>query len=93
MGKLSTGLLIFCLLLSGCSGWDVTLSEERNPHFRTLATLTPEQEALAFDIRKRDQSVMAEKTFYEEGPVSASFTAGRHREYRWMSGIVLNYSF
>lgn len=97
MGKLLTGCCL-CALLTGCSGWNVTLSEERTNHFRTLATLShfdqnTEKEALAFDIRKRDHSIMAEKTLAQEGPLRASFIAGRHKDYRWMTGITLDYSF
>ncbi len=91
---------IFLLLtvLSGCSGWDVSLSQERTSHFRTLATFThhddnPDDKAFAMDLRKRDQSVMMEKTFYKDGDLSASFTGGRHRQQRWMAGLSLNYSF
>ncbi len=95
MKKLSTSLAIL-LTLSGCSGWNFNLSDEKNAHFRTLATVSTQdqdKEDLAFAVRKRDKCVMAEKTFYEDGAFSASFTGGRHREHKWMSGISLNYAF
>jgi hypothetical protein len=87
-----------CALLTGCSGWNISRSDERNGHFRTLANIShfdenTEKEALTFDIRKRERSIMAERTFYENGAVSASFIGGRHRQYRWMTGIVIDYSF
>jgi hypothetical protein len=87
---------LLCVLLSGCSGWNVSLSDNTNAHFRTLANLTPEQgdkEALAFDIRKRPQSIMAGKTLYQNGDFSVSANAGRHRQYRWMAGLTFDYAF
>lgn len=84
------------MLLSGCSGWNVSLSDERTPSFRTLANIShfdDDKEALAFDIRKRDKSVMAERTFFQDGSVSASFIGGRHQRYRWMTGVKMDYRF
>jgi hypothetical protein len=97
MTKLSTGCLTLLLLLTGCgSGWHIARSEERTPHFRTLAVVSPEEEdkqELAFAVRKREKSVMAEKILYDDGQASAALTTGRHKTYRWMAGISLHYAF
>ena len=90
--------LLLLTILSGCSGWDVSLSDEKTPQSRKLATIThfdedPDDEAFAFDLMKRPKSIMAEKKFYEDGKFSASFAAGHKRQQHWITGINLNYSF
>lgn len=97
MSRLSTASLTILLLLSGCGGgWNIVRSEERTPHFRTLAVVSPEEadkQDLAFAVRKREKSVMAEKTLYDDGNLSAAFVGGRHRKQHWMTGFSLNYAF
>jgi len=97
MARFLTGFALL-LALSGCSGWHVALSEERTPHFRTLAIFTPEEEDkqdLAFALRKRPHRIMAEKTLFQSngGDFSASLACGHHRQQKWMAGVTLNYAF
>jgi hypothetical protein len=98
---MKSGCVAVCLLflLTACgSGWDITTPAiKKTSHFRTLASLTPASGAdkgvYSFEIRKRNKAIMAEKVLYQNGDFSASLIGGRHKKYRWMTGLGLNYNF
>lgn len=89
-----TAVLLLCSTLCACSDFSVHLSDHKTPHFRTFAVVEHDHRPEAtFDVRKREHTVMAEKQFFQHDKWNASFVAGRHRDHKWMSGILIQYSF
>lgn len=93
--------LMLLTILSGCSGWDVSLNGKKTAHSRVLASfhhIDENDEAdltdgMKFDLVRRQKHILLEKHFYKEGDFTASFAAGHRRQQRWVAGISLNYSF
>jgi hypothetical protein len=87
--------LLLLITLCSCSEIRLSLSDERNAHYRTLANIQAPafEQDYSFDIRKRDRSIMAETTFFRSDDWSGDFVAGRSKDYKWMTGIILRYEF
>jgi hypothetical protein len=86
-------LSLVILSLTGCSSLNVTLSDEKTNKYRTFASIDPSFTDQDFEIRKRDRNIMAETTLFKQDDWSAQWMAGRHREQKWMTGVVLRYEF
>jgi hypothetical protein len=84
------------LLLCSCASMDVSLSKDKDRHQRTFAVIqhgAGEDDTIEIRRRKGNRTTMAEKALYREGNFSTSFMTGHHRNHRWMSGLLVHYSF
>ncbi len=87
-------IAIYMLTVAGCSNTEIRIVDERTPHFHRVANIGYDgDQEIEFDIRKRPDNIVVEHELYKGTGVNASVIAGKHRDYRWMSGVLLQYSF